>query len=66
MKQKMVRVSNRTREGCNRVGDLFLSVDHSRKECLQRISEILYPLLLEPRELRLDNSGGLVELLLSF
>ena len=47
------------------VANLFLSVDHSRKERLQRISEILHPLLLEPRELCLNKSRGFVEFLFS-
>lgn len=60
----MRRVSNRTWEEHKGAANLFLSINHSRKERLQRISEILHPLLLEPRKFRLDESRGLVKVLL--
>ena len=60
----MVRVSNAARKGYQGVANLFLPINHSGEESLQRVPEIFYPLLLEPRKFCLNDSGGLVKLLL--
>lgn len=44
---------------------LLLPTDHALKERLERILEVVDPLLLETRYLRLDQTGCLLELLLS-
>ena len=42
--------------------DLFLLRDHAAEERLERVLEVLDPLLLETRNLALDKPGHLVEI----
>ena len=44
---------------------LFLSQDHSIQKLFQRDLEVFDPLLLEPRDLRLDELRHVIECLLS-